>query len=382
MADEAVSAWESKRYVPKPGEPELPPQLAEFSQKSVDDVITELNRLPFFMNQLDETDGEGGENVGLEALKSLAYDGEPDEVATNFKNQGNDCFKAKKYKDAIEFYTSGLDMDCKVDSINSALYVNRAACNLELKNYRRCIDDCKRALLIDEHNVKACYRAGRAFFLVDRYDEARQILQFGLTQDPQNAAIKDTLQKVEAKEKQIADAKKKKEDAERKKQLEQSLLSDALKLRHYEILKSARPVEMLEDAKLRLEDPADYESQLIFPAMVLYPTKDLFDFVAEVSELSTPNEILELVLDRLRASGQDPLLNFTLKDVNCYMETTTGGLVQVGKKAPIQTALGADKAKAPLFDNSLQLYVVPKAEAQTWIGKWNKVERLAQRNLK
>ena len=40
------------------------------------------------MTKLDETDGDGGENVNLEALKSLAYEGDPDEIASNFKNQG------------------------------------------------------------------------------------------------------------------------------------------------------------------------------------------------------------------------------------------------------------------------------------------------------
>lgn len=368
-----MSAWERKRYNPKPGEPELPPQLSEFANKSVDDVVAELNRLPFFMNELDESDGQGGENMELEALKSLAYEGEPDEIAMNFKNQGNDCFKAKKYKDAVIFYTRGLDMDCKVDDINVALYVNRAACNLELKNYRRCIEDCKRALIIDEHNVKACYRAGKAFFAVDRYEEAKQVLRFGLNQDPDNKAIAETLLTIIAKEEHIEKARKKKEQEVRQKQLEQSLLSDALKLRHIEIIKSSRPVELLQDASLRLEDPTDYESQLIFPAMVLFPTSNEFDFVAEVSELSTVNEILELVL--LDPKHKD----LTIKMVECYMETISGGLIKVGKKAPILDALRAEKAKAPLFDNALRLYVVPKTESQVWISKWSKEDVLAKR---
>ena len=60
---EPISEWDRLRYVPKPGEPALPPQLSEYTEKSTDDVIKELNRLPFFMTELDETDGEGGENA-------------------------------------------------------------------------------------------------------------------------------------------------------------------------------------------------------------------------------------------------------------------------------------------------------------------------------
>ena len=55
------------------------------------------------MTKLDETDGDGGENVNLEALKSLAYEGDPDEIASNFKNQGNNCYKFKNTKMQLYF---------------------------------------------------------------------------------------------------------------------------------------------------------------------------------------------------------------------------------------------------------------------------------------
>lgn len=380
MTDEYISEWDKRRYIPKPGEPELPPQLSELTNKSADDVMKELNRLPFFMTEIDETDGEGGENTNLEALKSLVYEGEPNEIATNFKNQGNDCYKAKQYKTAVDYYTKGLEVDCEVDSINTALYLNRAACNLELKNYRRCIEDCKSVLQVDEKNVKACYRSGKAFFFVDRYEEAKQILQYGLSIDPDNKSIKDTYQQVIEKEEKIAAAKLKKQREEEQKQMKQVLLVNAIKLRHIEIIKSSRPAELLENAKIRLEDEMDHESQLIFPAMVLYPTTDEFDYISEISELSTPTDILQVVLDRPKEWHEDPKhVNFTLKQLQCYMETLSGGLVKVGKKVAINNALMSDKPKAPLFDNGLRLYVIPKSDSEEWLSKWNKEVALLKR---
>lgn len=382
MSENYTSEWDRRRYRPKPGEPELPPQLSDLADKSADDVIKELNRLPFFMTELDETDGDGGENTTLEALKSLAYEGDPDEIATNFKNQGNECYKAKQYKTAVDYYTKGLDVDCGVDSVTTPLYLNRAACNLELKNYRACIEDCKNVLLLDEKNIKACYRSGKAFFSVERYEEAKQILGYGLTIDPENQSIKDTYKEVVDKEQRILDAKLRKERAEEEKRMKEIILVNAIKLRHISIIKSSRPVELLENAKIRLEDEKDHESQLIFPAMVFYPTTDEFDYVAEISELSTPSEILEVVLDRPKEWFQDPKHeNFTLKGLQCFMETVPGGLVKIGKKAAINTALMSDKVKAPLFDNGLRLYVVPKSDTDAWLSKWNKDVALAKRQL-
>lgn len=377
--DQLVSEWERRRYVPKPGEPELPPQLSDLANKTTEDVMSELNKLPFFMTELDEN---ANDNVELEALRALAYEGEPHEIAANFKNQGNDCYKLKDYKNAVEFYTKGIEVDCNDDKINASLYSNRAACNLELKNYRRCIEDCKKVLIIDAKNVKACYRSGKAFFLVDRYEEAKQILGYGLTLDPQNASMKEVLENVISKEDKLRVARELKQKELEYEQMKKDVLSNSIKLRHYTLLKTNSPGEYLKDAQIRLEDEKDHESQLIMPMMILYPTIDEFDFVAEVSELSTPIEILELILDRPKEWFDNPKhQNFTVKKLECYMETESGGLIKVGKKIGLNNALLNQSPKVPLFDNSLRIFVVPKADAPEWLSTWNKQAALARRQM-
>jgi hypothetical protein len=151
------------------GEPkltaDLPPAMAEIKKQSVDEVMAEMNRMPLFMTTLDETDGEGGENVALEAMKALAYDGTKTEVAENFRQQGNECARAKQWSDAREFYDKAIaalkapkkekapedlpedgqriveigdepELDEEEEKkkekvIEEACYVNRALCNLE-----------------------------------------------------------------------------------------------------------------------------------------------------------------------------------------------------------------------------------------------------------
>ncbi|KAG0269327.1 hypothetical protein DFQ27_004011, partial [Actinomortierella ambigua] len=89
----------------------------------------DMSQVPLFMQNLT---AEALDNPLIQALQELAYDGTPEEVAENFKNQGNECFKQGKkfYKDAIDYYTKALDVQCSDDKLNETLYVNRAACNL------------------------------------------------------------------------------------------------------------------------------------------------------------------------------------------------------------------------------------------------------------
>ena len=137
---------------------DMPPAMADIKSQGVDKVLEEMNRMPLFMTNLDETDGEGGENIALEALKAMAYEGTRAEIAENFRQQGNECARAKQWTDAKEFYDKAIaalkgpqnnpDPDAegpdvieveldeaeeakKEKVIEEACYVNRALCNLE-----------------------------------------------------------------------------------------------------------------------------------------------------------------------------------------------------------------------------------------------------------
>lgn len=140
--------------------PDMPPAMAEIKKQSADEVLAEMNRMPLFMTTLDETDGEGGENTLLEAMKALAYEGTRYEIAENFRQQGNECARAKQWNDAKEFYDKaiaalkgpqskpdpeadtegGKVIEVELDEeeeakkekvVEEASYVNRALCNLE-----------------------------------------------------------------------------------------------------------------------------------------------------------------------------------------------------------------------------------------------------------
>jgi hypothetical protein len=138
----------------------MPPAMHSIRKYTADEVVSMLNRTPLFMTTLDETDGEGGENIELEALKALAYEGTRAEVAQNFREQGNDHARAKNWRDAKGYYDQALaalkkanfkpqdpeEGEAEIDvveideekerakerEIEEATYINRALCNLEL----------------------------------------------------------------------------------------------------------------------------------------------------------------------------------------------------------------------------------------------------------
>ncbi|KAH3683121.1 hypothetical protein WICPIJ_005904 [Wickerhamomyces pijperi] len=381
MSEEQPKQFEKpKRYVPGPGDPSLPPQLTQLSSKTVDDVMEELNRSPFFMTKLDESDGDGGSNLELEALKALAYDGEPDEIALNFKNQGNGQYKIKLYKSAIEFYDKGIAVKCGVADLDASLFLNRAACNLELKNYRRCINDCKQSLTFDPKNIKAYYRMARAFSALEKFEEAKEALEFGLKFDAENKASLDLLTKISKREEEIKAIAEKKEQERQTKERIATNLQTAIQLRNYTNINTKNPADLLKDSPIHLEDPEDIESQLILPATIIYPSTSEFDFIATISELTTAEEIIEMVLDRPQEWHEDPKhKNFTLKEMQAYMESESGGLIKIGKKATLMKALATPKPIIPLLDNSIRLYLIPKVDAESWLGTWDKAVAIKRR---
>jgi len=110
--------------------PALPPGLADLNSVSRDVFFKEMERHPLFMHNLDTTDTD---NVELEALRALAFEGTPREQALHFKDTGNEAFREKQFRDALEFYTNGIQAKCEDDQVNKLLYLNRAATNFELR---------------------------------------------------------------------------------------------------------------------------------------------------------------------------------------------------------------------------------------------------------
>ncbi|KAI0191708.1 hypothetical protein EV127DRAFT_427633 [Xylaria flabelliformis] len=388
--------------------PELSPGRAMTGKKTVDEVVAELKKTPFFMTELEENDE-------TEAFKALAYEGTPLENASEFKEQGNECFKTRRWADAKEFYTKGVlilaaeerkrkqsssqqsttinpkeedreqkkseeekkeetseDEIAKERATLESLYVNRAACHLELKNYRSCWLDGSAALRLNPKNIKAYYRSARAFLAVGRIAEADDACARGLAIDPSNNPLKTVARDIIKKAEEASARQRREAERAAKEKRREMLIKAALRAREIRTRTTPQPPEM-EDAGVKLvPDPDDPASHLCFPTVLLYPAHLESDFIKAFNETDSLADHLGYVFPL----PWDTEGAYTLAGVECYMETVAGGLIKLGKKVPLLKVLSGGKVE--VVDEVVRIFVLPKAQAAGWVDEF-KMKKAAER---
>ncbi|KAI1130519.1 TPR-like protein [Nemania abortiva] len=394
--------------------PELSPGRAMMSEKkTVDEVVAELKKSPFFMTELEENDE-------TEAFKALAYEGTPLENGSEFKEQGNECFKTRRWGDAKEFYTKGIlilaaeerkrkqaaDLSSKKPSTTASrsndkegekedrekeeisedeirkeratlesLYVNRAACHLELKNYRSCWLDSSAALRLNSNNIKAYYRSARAFLAVGRIAEADDACARGLAIDPSNNPLKSVARDIIKKAEETGVRQRREAERIAKEKRREALVKAALRAREIRTRATAQPPEM-EDAGIKLvPDPDDPASHLAFPTVLLYPVHLESDFIKGFNETDALADHLGYVFPL----PWDREGVYTLAGVECYMETVAGGLIKLGKKVPLLKVLAGGKVE--VVDEVVRIFVLPKAQAAAWVEEF-KMKKAAEKGVR
>lgn len=385
---------------------EMPPGMATARQYTADEMWQMLNKSPLFMTELDETGEDGGENVALEALKALAYEGTRAENAASFREQGNENARLKRWKDAREFYDRALgalklpqktadpkereedpehdlagkdfvELDeeeeaRKEKEHEEASLVNRALCNLELKNYGSCNRDCAAALKINPLNVKAYYRSGMANFHLDKLPAASWSCDLGLKIDPTNKSLLLLSEKIQKRRDQIEKAEREQREREEKAHREKQTLALALKGRNIATRSTTTAPPQLEDAVVQLEDPTDAASTLSFPCLLLYPLHNQTDFIKSFAEDESVGQHLEYIFPL----PWDEDEQYMPEKVECYIETKTGGLVKAGKKMALLRILNTGKVE--IVDSLLRINVVPSARAQEWVDNFKKIKAAAK----
>jgi len=121
---------------------------------------------------------------------------------------------------------------------------------------------------------------------------------------------------------------------------------------------------------MSLEDPLDAASTLLLPVMFLYPVDLQSDLIKQFQESESVGQHLTYIMPL----PWDEKHEYTPESVECYVETTAGGLIKVGKKMALLRILNSGKVE--VLDGLLKINVLPKDKAASWI------ETFKQRRVK
>lgn len=112
------------------------------------------------------TDSQGLPALTEDVISKL-LDAEKEEWAMQLKEDGNNEFKNKAYKRAIEFYSAALDL--KHDPI---YYSNRSACYAALEDHENVIKDTTEAIKMKPDYTKCILRRATSYEVLEQYEDA------------------------------------------------------------------------------------------------------------------------------------------------------------------------------------------------------------------
>nr|XP_046251109.1 dynein assembly factor 4, axonemal isoform X2 [Scatophagus argus] len=136
-------------------------------------------------------------NSDAEELKNLK---ESERNTDWLKDKGDKCFATGDYLGAVNAYNLAIRLNRKIP----ALYSNRAACHLKLRNLHKAIEDSSQAIDLltppvaanEAARIRAHVRRGSAFCQLQLYAEGLQDYQAALKIDPYNEALQADTQRI------------------------------------------------------------------------------------------------------------------------------------------------------------------------------------------
>ncbi|KAI5200793.1 TPR-like protein [Aureobasidium subglaciale] len=113
------------------------------------------------------------------------------------KEEGNGYFKTGKYQQAVETYSSALEVDPQNRGTNSKILQNRALCYTKLKEWQKAIEDCERALKLDPSYTKARKTKAKAMGESGDWEAAVKELKSVAESNPEEPGIAKEIRNAE-----------------------------------------------------------------------------------------------------------------------------------------------------------------------------------------
>lgn len=133
--------------------------------------------------------------TGSSAAGSRVATESPKALAEKLKIAGNNELKSKNYQTAHDLYTRCIDLD----GSNAVFYSNRAAAKLHLSLYTEAVEDCKKAISLDETFIRPRERLASAYRFLDMTQNEVDTLKGALQVAPHNESFQNQLREAEAR---------------------------------------------------------------------------------------------------------------------------------------------------------------------------------------
>ncbi|CAH2311218.1 tetratricopeptide repeat 4 isoform X2 [Pelobates cultripes] len=231
----------------------------------------------------------------LACLQSILFDSDrsPEEQAKSYKDEGNEYFKEKDYKKAINSYTEGLKKKCKDPELNAILYTNRAAAQFYLGNNRSALTDAIAARKLKPDHLKALIRGALCYIEIKNYPEALNWCEEGLKINPTEKKLLETRTKADKLQRAAERDARKMQHAEKKKQSQKESLFAALRDRGIQLYKQNPGEEerselshdgISSENAMGAEVFLDENGSLNWPVLFFYPEHTQTDFISAFHE--------------------------------------------------------------------------------------------------
>lgn len=146
------------------------------------------------LNIDDEGSNSDDEIPDEEPLQNLSEEEQEKnhEVTLELKSQGNNEFKEERYLESAKLYTKAIKIcPIKYPIDRSILFANRAAAKAKLGRNKSAIEDCTKAIELNDKYLKAYLRRAALYEETDKLDESLADYNKLLELDPSH---KDALQ--------------------------------------------------------------------------------------------------------------------------------------------------------------------------------------------
>ena len=113
------------------------------------------------------------------------------------KEEGNTHFKSGRYQQAVDIYSSALEVDPLNKGTNSKILNNRAMCYSKLKQWDNAVADCDQAIKLDPSYTKARKTRAKALGEGGDWDEAVRAYKNIAEQSPEEPGIAKEVRNAE-----------------------------------------------------------------------------------------------------------------------------------------------------------------------------------------